>query len=101
MTRPRPAGRHLQHLAIGALATAALLSTLTACGGEVIHPTTATPISPLPAASDLAPDQCITRLDEFDTGELLRPTQIMPAAGDHGAGQQSWAYVISPQVCSG
>src|SRR5262249_50257626 len=85
----------LKHAAI----TAALLATLTACGGEVIHRSNATPIDPLP--SDLAGDQWVVPVDNFDTGELLRPTQIMPAAGDHGAGQQSWAYVFPPKAASG
>jgi len=80
----------------GAAIAATLLALLTGCGGEVVHPRGAAPIFP----SDMAgPDQCLTEIDVFDTGQLLRPAQIMAGPADRGAGQQSWMYVISPDNC--
>lgn len=95
--------RRMRHAAV----VAALLCALTACGGEVVHTTgigRGIPSAPaVPsglAPSDMAaPDECVTPIDVFDTGELLRPTQIMTAPAGQGADQQSWMYVISPSNC--
>jgi len=97
LTRARPALRQLSHAAV----VTALATVLTACAGEVVHAPNGDRVNPVTAPSAFAGDECVIRIDVFDTSELLRPTQIMPAAGDHGAGQESSMYRIAPSLCGG
>jgi hypothetical protein len=103
---------------VGLLSLAVLLVTA-ACGAEVVHASGPIGVVDTPTADQFTPASsdgaaggagtnvqgggdrlnCVTQVNVFDIGRMLRPEQILPDVAQQGAGQTALMYALNPLQC--